>query len=299
MPLQKSGFVQKRQVAPRRLGARAYGTKKVDLAQLWPPGDNPVRRRIRFGQNVERMKADWALRRGHHVWVPATVGDLFPETESFHAADRFEREIRHAERFQVARIPAIVELCIQAGVDVPEHPTVRRTAPIRFLGRRKYVLEHERDDQSHPRPPAVALPPTIGNRQAASPLPPVGGAGEQGRGAGQLREGGGGAGEGAGEEVGAVGGEVQLCGAKKHQWRKGMHGWQPALLDDIVPPVYVWHVRDPAGPPLQGRLRAFYGMAPAVVELCTQAGVEIPEKYEQVMRLRVVVPDDDELELFF
>jgi hypothetical protein len=31
---------------------------------------------------------------------------------------------------QVDRIPAIVELCIQGGVDIPEYPTRRRTFPV-------------------------------------------------------------------------------------------------------------------------------------------------------------------------
>lgn len=55
-------------------------------------------------------------------------------------------------------------------------------------------------------------------------------------------------------------------------------------------------MRDPEGPPLINSFRNFYGKAPAVVELCAQAGAEIPGKYKPRMRLDVVIPDLDEFE---
>ena len=59
---------------------------------------------------------------------------------------------------------------------------------------------------------------------------------------------------------------------------------------------YVWHVRDPEGSPLINSFRSLYGKTPAVVELCAQAGAEIPGKYKPRMRLDVVIPDLDEFE---
>ncbi|GAA0176120.1 hypothetical protein LIER_29172 [Lithospermum erythrorhizon] len=37
--------------------------------------------------------------------------------------------------------------------------------------------------------------------------------------------------------------EVQV-GPKGHRMRDGQHGWQKATIDDLVPPVYVYHIRD-------------------------------------------------------
>lgn len=77
--------------------------------------------------------------------------------------------------------------------------------------------------------------------------------------------------------------------------RDGQHAWQEATVGDIVPPVYVWHVRDRhGGEPLVNGLKRYYGMLPAVVELFAQAGAQIREKYAGVMREDVAVPDLDE-----
>ena len=90
--------------------------------------------------------------------------------------------------------------------------------------------------------------------------------------------------------VGAQGHKAQNCGAHKHQQRNGQHGWQSAVLDDLIPPRFVWHVPNVNGPPLQRELRDFYGQAPAVVEMCIQAGAALPEQYKSTMRLDVGIP---------
>ncbi|KAK3021041.1 hypothetical protein RJ639_047288 [Escallonia herrerae] len=63
---------------------------------------------------------------------------------------RLGRAVSHDERLQVDQIPAIVELCVQAGVDILEYPTRRREFPIyRVAGR---MIDFERrfpkDDSS-------------------------------------------------------------------------------------------------------------------------------------------------------
>ncbi|KAK6122550.1 hypothetical protein DH2020_043707 [Rehmannia glutinosa] len=45
---------------------------------------------------------------------------------------------------------------------------------------------------------------------------------------------------------------------------------------------------------IDAALKRFYGKAPAVVELCIQAGARVPDKYRPMMRLDIVVPEDDE-----
>jgi hypothetical protein len=94
--------------------------------------------------------------------------------------------------------------------------------------------------------------------------------------------------------VGPWGHNVKLCGAFKHQWRDGKHGWQDAVVNEVIPQNYVWHVPDPSGPPLRSSLRSFYGKAPAVVELCVQAGAAIPDEYRPMMRTDIVIPDSEE-----
>eukprot|EP00268_Persea_americana_P024436 TRINITY_DN23850_c0_g1_i1.p2 TRINITY_DN23850_c0_g1~~TRINITY_DN23850_c0_g1_i1.p2 ORF type:complete len:182 (+),score=49.34 TRINITY_DN23850_c0_g1_i1:1209-1754(+) len=98
-------------------------------------------------------------------------------------------------------------------------------------------------------------------------------------------------------QVGPRGHKVRWCRAAKHQSRQGQHAWQEATIDDLIGPNYVWHVRDPNGPPLINELKRYYGKAPAVVELCVQAGARVPHEYRSMMRLDVVPPDRDEVDL--
>ena len=98
-------------------------------------------------------------------------------------------------------------------------------------------------------------------------------------------------------QVGPKGHKVRNCKASKHQSRNGMHAWQEAIISDLVGPNYVWHVSDPMGPPLCNDLKRYYGKAPAVVEFCVQAGAPVPDQYRSMMRLDVVPPCRDELDL--
>ncbi|KAF2319214.1 hypothetical protein GH714_013997 [Hevea brasiliensis] len=161
----------------------------------------------------------------------------------------------HGSRVPSMMIPAVVELCIQAGVDIPEYPSRRRTNPIRMLGKKVidrggYVEE--------PTPWRSANPSTLIDFdtyracERFSPslleyVPKI-----------------------AQETIDAYEIVRWLCGEYKHQWRDGKHGWQDATVEEVIPPNYVWHVREPQGPPLKSALKSF-GKAPAVVEMCMQA----------------------------
>lgn len=71
-----------------------------------------------------------------HTWEIGGIDHVLPVVESFHLYDRVGRAVSHNERLQVDRIPAVMELCIQAGVDIPEYPTRRRDFPVyRVAGR--------------------------------------------------------------------------------------------------------------------------------------------------------------------
>lgn len=85
-------------------------------------------------------------RRGLHDWTSkATVDDVFIPVEAFHLFDRLGKRIAHAERFTVPRVPAIVELCIQAGVDLPDLPTKRRRKPVIRVGKSEIIDANEDD----------------------------------------------------------------------------------------------------------------------------------------------------------
>lgn len=72
-----------------------------------------------------------SARLSQHDWIPAYLDDVFVPVEAFHLADRLAKVPTHDQRFDIDRIAAIVELCIQAGVDLPKYPTHRRTSPIK------------------------------------------------------------------------------------------------------------------------------------------------------------------------
>ncbi|CAI5495421.1 unnamed protein product [Closterium sp. Naga37s-1] len=67
---------------------------------------------------------------GSHEWAPATPSDILPVIESFHLPDRLRPRVPDESRFDVERIPSVIELCVQAGVDLPGLRTVRRTDPV-------------------------------------------------------------------------------------------------------------------------------------------------------------------------
>lgn len=91
-------------------------------------GDTPHKIRTCDVSGSQRTK--------EHTWERGQVEHVLPVVESFHLYDRLGRAVSHDERLQVDRIPAIVELCIQAGVEIPEYPTRRREYPVyRVAGR--------------------------------------------------------------------------------------------------------------------------------------------------------------------
>ncbi|KAJ4832605.1 APO protein 2, chloroplastic [Turnera subulata] len=243
-----------------------------------------------------------ARRRGLHDWTNAIVEDVLVPVEAYHLLDRLGKRITHEERFSVPRIPAVVELCIQAGVNIPEFPTKRRRRPIIRIARKEFVDADESDlPDPVPEDPPVPLLTEIPNSQVVSPSKEdVSRVAEETLHAWmKLRK-------GAKRlmkmyhvrvcgycpevHVGPSGHKAQNCGAHKHQQRNGQHGWQAAILDDLIPPRYVWHVPDVDGPPLKRELREFYGQAPAVVEICAQAGAEVPDEYKSTMRLDIGIP---------
>ncbi|EYU27201.1 hypothetical protein MIMGU_mgv1a007941mg [Erythranthe guttata] len=247
-------------------------------------------------------------RRSHHLWIKASINDVLIPIESYHMFDPFGRRIKHETRFNYDRIPAVVELCIQAGVELQEYPSRRRTEPIRMIGRKVIEMGGIVEEP----PLCGSLVAELDTHSASGRFPPpskeeVPAVARETlfayervkwgvrklmrkytvKACGYCSE----------VHVGPWGHNAKLCGEFKHQWRDGKHGWQDATVDEVFPPNYVWHVEDPTGPALTSGLKRFYGKAPAVVEVCVQAGASVPEKYKPMMRLDIVVPEDEEARL--
>lgn len=85
--------------------------------------------------------------------------------------------------------------------------------------------------------------------------------------------------------VGPSGRRARACDVFKIRSWQWSHVWVDAKVDDLVPPKVVWFQR-PQDPPLLNAHRELYGHAPAVVDLCTKAGVIPPSKYLRMMKLR-------------
>ncbi|KAF8414314.1 hypothetical protein HHK36_002316 [Tetracentron sinense] len=253
-------------------------------------------------------------RKSFHSWIKGSINDILLPIESYHLYDPFGRRIKHETRFKYDRIPAVVELCIQAGVELPEYPSRRRTEPIRMMGKKviyrgAFVEEPKpySSGDSHSLlsevdtcgahivqcpPPAASDVPRIAQETLEAYETVRWGVSKLMRkytvkACGYCSE----------VHVGPWGHNAKLCGAFKHQWRDGKHGWQDATVDEVFPPNYVWQVRDPEGPPLRNALKRFYGKAPGVVEVCMQAGARVPDKYKPMMRLDIVLPECEEARL--
>jgi hypothetical protein len=253
------------------------------------------------------------------VWRPGTVKDVVGFPYCYHLFDRVGKpRVVHKEKYDVPRLPAILELCIQAGVDVERYPTKRRTRPVYSIDGRiaDFELDEEDGSQAEAPPENCSCPTSTSSASAAHEIDQTdeeisvselssrtlqswldmrSGAARLMRKYGVVT-----CGYCPDVQVGPKGHKVRMCKASKHQQRDGQHAWQEATVDDLVPPNHVWHVRDPAGdgvPPLANELKRYYGKAPAVVELCVRGGAPVPAQYRSMMRLDVVPPARDEYDL--
>ncbi|KAK8603137.1 hypothetical protein V6N13_085331 [Hibiscus sabdariffa] len=267
------------------------------------------------GHKIQDCKGQTSSKRhGLHAWVKGSINDILIPIESYHLYDPFGLRIKHETRFDYDRIPAVVELCIQAGVDIPEYPSRRRTNPIRMIGKKVidrggYVEEPKPWRSVDPSSSSIVDLDTCGACRRFPPPRPedVQVIAQETMNAHEIVRSGvtnlmkkytvKACGYCSEVHVGPWGHNAKLCGEFKHQWRDGKHGWQDATVGEVFPPNYVWHVQDPKGPPLRGALKRYYGKAPAVVEVCMQAGAQVPNRYKPMMRLDIIVPESEEASL--
>ncbi|XP_020106750.1 APO protein 3, mitochondrial [Ananas comosus] len=246
-----------------------------------------------------------------HVWRRGGIRDVVGFPYCYHLYDRVGKpRVVHKERCGVPRLQAIVELCIQAGVDLENYPAKRRTKPVYSIEGRIVDFEQEAEEDSAAKTSVkpVSLSTEVisklntfeedmdmgelGSRTLKSWLDMRSGAAKLMKTYSVIT-----CGYCPEVQVGPKGHKVRMCKAARHQFRDGLHAWQEATIDDLIRPNYVWHVRDPNGPPLYNELKRYYGKAPAIVELCVQAGAPVPIEYRSMMRLDVVPPARDEYDL--
>ncbi|KAF7816149.1 APO protein 3, mitochondrial [Senna tora] len=272
------------------------------------------------------------FRNAMHIWRRGGVKDVVFFPKCYHLFDRVGKpRVVHDEKHTVPRIPAIVELSIQAGLDLEKYPTKRRTKPVYCIEGRivdfetvmagdetkgkfssenvnplpesslilmkpvekiKCLVENDSNCLDQLRDEERSAVRDLGIKTLDSWFEMISGAKKIMEKyivntCGYCPE----------VQVGPKGHKVRMCKASKHQSRNGLHAWQEATIDDLVNPNHVWHVRDLNGPALNNNLKRYYGKAPAVVELCVHAGAPIPNQYRSMMRLDVVPPDRDEVDL--
>lgn len=207
-----------------------------------------------------------------HRWIRASLNDILVPVETFHLDNMVQDVIKHHQRFDFERVPAVVELCCQAG-----------------------AYPHDLDLQSSNCMPdsAVDISLSGGDSLSTDDLRTIGNttlkAWET------LRQ-------GVQKlllvyaakvckycsevHVGPSGHKARLCGVFKYQNWRGNHFWEKAGVDDLVPPKIVWCRRSQDPPTLLHEGRNYYGHAPAVVDLCVKAGALPPPKYFCMMKLQ-------------
>ncbi|KAA8526487.1 hypothetical protein F0562_008309 [Nyssa sinensis] len=183
----------------------------------------------------------------------------------------FQGVIRHNQRFDFDRAPAVVELCCQAGADPFDENLCSNTwnsdsveggvigaeslSPdnLRFIAMR--TLTAWETVRSGVQKLLLVYPAKV--CKYCSEV-----------------------------HVGPSGHKARLCGVFKYENWRGAHFWKKAEVDDLVPPKVVWHQRPQDPPVLLNEGRDFYGHAPAVVDLCNKAGVIVPSKYFCMMKVQ-------------
>ncbi|PQP93035.1 APO protein 4 mitochondrial [Prunus yedoensis var. nudiflora] len=172
-----------------------------------------------------------------HEWITGGLNDVLAPVEAFHLKHMFQDVIKHHQRFDFERVPAVVELCWQAGAN-------------------------DENRYSNWSPESDCCSVDGAESLSSDELLMIA--------SGTLR---------AWESLrNGVEKLLMVYPAKL----AGNPLWRKANVDDLMPPKIVWRRRPQDPQVLLNEGRGFYGHAPAVVELCTQAGAVAPSKYHSV-----------------
>ncbi|KAF7823125.1 APO protein 4, mitochondrial [Senna tora] len=204
-----------------------------------------------------------------HQWVKGGLNDILVPVETFHLNNMFQGVIKHDQRFDFDRIPAVVELCWQAGanpndenldlsswnceaVDGIFHET-ESLSPYNLVSVANKTLTAWETLRSGVQKLLFAYPAKV--CKYCSQV-----------------------------HVGPSGHKARLCGVFKYESWRGTHFWMKAEVDDLIPPMLVWRRRPQDPPILVDEGKGYYGRVPAVLDLCAQAGALVPGKYSSMMK---------------
>lgn len=199
-----------------------------------------------------------------HEWIDGKLADLLVPVETFHLNRMFQRVIKHHQRFDFERVPAVVELCWQAGAD----PNSTNWELNSARGGDVCAESLSKNDIELVATGTLRAWETLrlGVQKLLTAYPS--------KVCKYCSE----------VHVGPSGHKARLCGVFKFESWRGAHFWKRAEVDDLVPPKVVWARRPQDPPVLVDNGRGFYGHAPAVVDLCSKAGVIVPVKYRCMMK---------------
>ncbi|KHN25778.1 APO protein 4, mitochondrial [Glycine soja] len=183
----------------------------------------------------------------------------------------FQSVIRHDERFDFDRIPAVVELCWQARDDLHEEnlnssswnleaangsvPGAKSLSPNNLTSIANKTLTAWETLRSGVEKLLLVYPVKV--CKYCSKV-----------------------------HAGPSGHKARLCGVFKYESWKSAHFWMKANVDNLVPPKIVWRRRPQDPPVLLNEGRGFYGGVPAVLDQCSKAGAVVPAKYNCMMKVQ-------------
>ncbi|XP_072955031.1 APO protein 4, mitochondrial [Typha angustifolia] len=210
-----------------------------------------------------------------HRWIQGQVNDILVPVEAFHLQNMFQDVIKHDQRFDFDRVPAVVELCHQAGVEIPDEVLLRNYPVLEtgeVNGPDTAALSPEKLHSIAQRTLEAWESLRLGVKKLLMVYPA------------KVCE------HCSEVHIGLSGHKARNCGVFKFEGWRGSHMWKKAEVDDLVPSKVVWHRRPHDPPVLVDGGRGFYGHAPAVVELCMQAGARVPVKYFCMMKVHGLAP---------
>ncbi|KAJ9170456.1 hypothetical protein P3X46_018562 [Hevea brasiliensis] len=230
---------------------------------------------VYIGEKGHLIQTCWGYRRGAknrvHVWITGGLNDILVPVETFRLNNMFQKIIKHDQRFDFDRVPAVVELCRQAGADQTAENLYSSTRTLDSVS-----SGLDRADSLSPEDLKLVANGTLRAwetlRSGVQKLLLVYPA-KVCKHCSEIH-------------VGPSGHKARLCGVFRYESWRGSHFWKKAAVDDLVPPKIVWRHRPQDPPVLLNEGRDFFGHAPAVVDLCTKAGAIAPKKYYCMMKIQ-------------
>ncbi|XP_024982490.1 APO protein 4, mitochondrial isoform X2 [Cynara cardunculus var. scolymus] len=204
-----------------------------------------------------------------HEWIKGGINDIVVPVDTFHLHNMFQDVIKHEQRFDYKRVPAVIELCLQAGADLDEEEVSANK--LESVSGESLSSDDLRMVADGTLKAWEVLRSGVQKLLMVYPAKVCKYCSEV--------------------HVGPSGHKARLCGVFKYESWRGTHLWKKAQVDDLVPSKVVWfrRARDPIV--LQDKWRSFYGHAPAVVDLCTKGGAIAPAKYNCMMKLQGLSAD--------